>query len=61
VVRRCCGAYVAGSAAPGPYRRNIFEWRQSRIEEEIEEIELQIAERQKFDIRRLAASKDGLD
>src|SRR5262249_51450331 len=33
----------------------------SRIEEKIEEIELQIAERQKFDIRRLAASKDGLD
>jgi len=33
----------------------------SRIEEKIEEIELQIAERQKFDIQRLAASERGLD
>jgi hypothetical protein len=33
----------------------------SRIKEKIEEIELQIAERQKFDIQRLAASERGLD
>jgi hypothetical protein len=33
----------------------------NRIDEKLEETELQIAERQKLDIRRLAASKHALD